>query len=96
MKATMTPETRFQRSSDVVATDMNGEIVMMHIEKGTYFALAGSGGQIWTALEGRASLSEVADFIRSEYDVSEVEDLDGVIAGFVGRLIEQGLVTHAD
>lgn len=92
----MKPETKLQRTNDVVATDMNGEIVMMHIEKGTYFALTGSGGQIWEALESPSTLSEVVDFVEREFDVSEVEDLQGMISEFVGQLVEQELVHYAD
>jgi len=96
MKETMKPDTKLQRTRDVIATDMNGETVMMHIEKGTYFALTGSGGQIWAALESPAMLKEVIEFIESEYDVSDVDNFDIVVSEFVSQLIEQGLVTAAD
>lgn len=90
----MTPDTKFQRTNDVVTTDMNGETVMMHIEKGTYFALTGSGGQIWEALKHPSTLSEVVDFVEREFDVAGVEDLQGMIGEFVDRLIEQDFVHH--
>ena len=92
----MKPETKLHRTRDVVATDMNGETVMMHIDKGTYFALTGSGGQIWAALEEPATLADVVSFIEREFDVSDVDDLEGVIGEFVGQLVEQGLVDTAD
>lgn len=92
----MTTEPKLQRTNDVVATDMNGEMVMMHIEKGTYFAITGSGGQIWDALEQPATLSEVIAHVERESDVSEVEDLPGIVGEFVDKLVEQGLVVSAD
>lgn len=92
----MKPDTKLHRTRDVVATDMNGETVMMHIDKGTYFALTGSGGQVWAALEEPATLTEVVGFIEREYDVSDVDDLQGVIGEFVGKLVEQGLVETVD
>lgn len=95
-KETMKPDTRLQRTSNVVATDMNGETVMMHIEKGTYFALTGSGGQIWAALESPSTLSEVIAFVEREFDVTDVENLDGLIREFVEQLVEQELVHPAD
>ena len=96
MEDSMKPDTRLQRIRDVVATDMNGETVMMHIDKGTYFALTGSGGQIWAALEQPATTEEIVRFVESEYDVSDVDDLAGMIGEFVGQLVEQGLVETAD
>lgn len=92
----MKPDTKLHRTRDVVATDMNGETVMMHIDKGTYFALTGSGGQIWNALEEPATIEEVVSFIEREYDVSQVDNLEHVIGEFVGKLVEQGLVETAD
>lgn len=92
----MKAETRLQRTNDVVATDMDGELVMMHIEKGNYFALTGSGGPIWNALETPSTLTEVIAFVKSEYDVEEVDDLERVISGFIEQLIDQGLVDRVD
>ena len=96
MKDTMKPDTRLQRTHDVVATEMNGETVMMHIDKGTYFALTGSGGQIWAALEEPATLGEVVDFIEREFDVSDVDDLEAMIGEFVEKLLDQELVATVD
>lgn len=86
------PETKLQRIADVVATDMNGETVMMHIEKGTYFALTGSGGQIWAALEQPMTLPEITAFVEREYDVNQIENLDAMVSEFVGKLLEQELI----
>lgn len=95
-KAAMNPNTKLQRSRDVIATDMDGEMVMMHIEKGTYFAMSGSGAGIWAALENPVLLSEVIAHVEREYDVSTVERLDATVAEFVEQLIAQGLVDVAD
>ena len=89
------PEMKLKRIPDVVVAEVNGETVMMHIDKGTYFALTGSGGHIWAALEKPMTLPEITGFVEREYDVSEVKDLDTMVAEFVGKLLEQELV-HPD
>ena len=35
------------RRNDIDTTDLNGEIVMMDLEKGRYFSLNGVGSRIW-------------------------------------------------
>jgi hypothetical protein len=91
----LNPDARLQRALDVVATEMNGETVMMDIEKGTYFALTGSGGQIWAALEAPATLAEVIAVVEREFDVSAVDGHAAMVTEFVAKLLDQGLVTLA-
>lgn len=91
-----TPETKLRRTRDIVATDMNGETVMMNVEKGTYFALTGSGGQIWTALGSPSTLQEIITFVRREFDVAQIDDLDAMITEFVGKLLDHELVVPVD
>lgn len=90
------PAVKLRRNRDTVATDMNGETVMMHVEKGTYFALTGSGGPIWAALDTPSTLPEIITFVRREFDVAEVDDLDALVTEFVGKLLEHELVHPAD
>ncbi len=92
----LAPDTRYVRASDVVATDMNGETVMMDVHKGSYFALTGSGSQIWEQLAEPKKLDELVQALDAEFDASSVEDFEGLIAGFVGDLVAKGLVKPAD
>ncbi|WP_226636658.1 PqqD family peptide modification chaperone [Brevundimonas poindexterae] len=94
--ATLTPATKLRRTRDVVATDMNGETVMMSVDKGTYFALTGSGGPIWAALDEPAALPEIIAFVRREFDVTQIDDLDAMITEFVGKLLDHELVVPVD
>ena len=94
--ANLAPETRYVRASDVVATDMNGETVMMDVHKGSYFALTGSGSQIWEQLEEPKRVDELIAALDAEFDASSVEDFEGLITGFVSDLLAKGLVKPAD
>ncbi|MEM8725858.1 MAG: PqqD family peptide modification chaperone [Pseudomonadota bacterium] len=93
---TIAPSTKLKQATGVVAADMNGETVMMDIDKGVYFALAGTGNQIWSALESPATLAEVIANIRLEYDVAGVEDLEQTVTEFLVNLLNNGLVIEAD
>lgn len=90
---TITPDTKLQRINEVVATDMNGETVMMHIDKGSYFAISGSGSHIWAALEKPVTKGEVIAQLQDEFETDDVEDLDAIVSTFLASLLKQELVT---
>ncbi len=95
-ETTLDPNARYVRASDVVSTDMNGEVVMMHIEKGSYFSLTGTGGPIWDRLEQPLSFAELRDSLASEFDFDDSDANEGLVAEFLAKLIAEGLVVPAD
>ena len=64
-------ECRFVRRHDLIATDMDGETVMMSLERGEYFGLQGVGPRIWELLEERQTVDQLTKIIVTEYDVDE-------------------------
>ncbi|MEO0463971.1 MAG: PqqD family peptide modification chaperone [Pseudomonadota bacterium] len=83
------------RASDVVATDMDGETVMMDVNDGSYFALTGSGPLIWEKLEKPMQINELLTALGEEYDTDGVDDLEGLVRDFVSKLLEKGLLKPA-
>ncbi|QUL37818.1 PqqD family peptide modification chaperone [Erythrobacter sp. JK5] len=90
------PDTRLTQTVGVVAAEMDGETVMMDIDKGVYFAITGTGSQIWAAMDSPATLEEIVAELRREFDTSDVEDLERTVAEFVDKLLSNGLVTAAN
>ena len=89
-------DVRLLRADDVVATDMDGETVMMDVQKGSYFALSGSGTRIWELLEQPRSINDVIAALSEEFDTAGAEDVEGVVTDFVAKLLDKGLVRPAD
>ena len=86
------PTTKLQRIDGAVSVDMDGETVMMDIDNGSYFALTGSGGYIWAALENPATVEEITQHVREEFDASGFDSVEEAVAEFVGDLVQNGLV----
>ncbi len=61
---------KFQRNSEVVATEMDGSLMMMSIELGKYFELNPVSKRIWELLETPVSLSGICDVLLKEYEVT--------------------------
>ncbi len=90
------PTAKYIRATDVVSTDMNGETVMMHIEKGSYFSLTGTGGPIWDRLEKPLTFDELSQSLGEEFDLEGEDGSEGLLADFLAKLIAEGLVVTAD
>ncbi len=82
---------RIYRNPDMVATDMDGDTVMMSFERGTYFGLGGVGPRIWNLLENPTSMSAIVTTICAEYDVDE-ETCSADVQRFLAKMIENELV----
>ena len=87
----MTDAPRYQRVTEIVSTEMDGERVMMSLEQGAYFGLGGIGGTIWDVLAEPRSVAEIEAQIMAEYDV-DAETCHADVAAFLADLERNGLV----
>jgi Coenzyme PQQ synthesis protein D (PqqD) len=60
--------TMISRSPSVLAAEVGGEIVMMSIERGSYFGLDAIGSDIWNRIEPPCSFAALIDGLAAEYD----------------------------
>ena len=60
---------RFERNPDLIWTDVDGETVMLSIERGEYFGLGGIGGHIWQLLAEPVTVDEICQSVVAEFDV---------------------------
>lgn len=89
---TLTPHTLLTRNPDLIATDMDGDLVMMSIERGEYFGVGGVGPRVWELLAQPASVAQLAETICAEYEVDATTCLPDMEA-FAQALLQNGLVT---
>ena len=82
---------RFARNPNLVAADMDGDMVMMSIEHGTYFGLTGIAPQIWEALEQPKSVGELVQELLPQFDVS-ADVLRSDIDAFLNDMHQNGLL----
>jgi hypothetical protein len=60
--------TIISRSPAVVTAEVDGEVVMMSIEKGQYFGLDDIGSDIWKRLDPPCAFSDLIDHLAADYD----------------------------
>lgn len=74
-----------------IISNMDGELVMLSIEKGNYYNLGVLGGEIWSLIEKPIKISDLLDKLISQYDVSQQECEEEVLS-FLSDLYNEGLI----
>ncbi|MDQ0194100.1 lasso peptide biosynthesis PqqD family chaperone [Paenibacillus wynnii] len=79
-----------------IVSDMDGEKVMLSIEKGKYYNLGEVGGAIWETLSTPLSVKDIIYKIQTAYEV-EADICEQDVIPFLQHLIEEELIrfTHA-
>jgi hypothetical protein len=54
---------------DVAAEIVDGEAIIMHLKRGHYYSLEGSGALIWGGIERRMPAGEIADALASYFGI---------------------------
>jgi len=87
----LTKQTIIQRNNDILASDIDGEKVMMSIQQGEYYGLGKTGSFIWDILEQPIAISDLADLITEKYEVSKAQCLNDIMP-FLNDLAEKKLI----
>ena len=84
-------ETIVERNHEIDATDLDGEKVMMDLDKGQYFMLNEVGGDIWELTEKPISVQNIMESLRKEYEVS-AEECEHAVKEFLLHMHHANLV----
>jgi hypothetical protein len=97
MAMEMTLQTVCVPSEDVVAREIEGEIVIVPLVAGIgdaddeLYTLNETGHAIWKLLDGRRNMGEVAAGLAAEFDAPEGE-IETDVLGFAAELTERGIL----
>ncbi|MEG0307049.1 MAG: lasso peptide biosynthesis PqqD family chaperone [Clostridium sp.] len=72
-------EATIARNLEIDATDLDGEVVMMNMEKGEYFMMNEVGSRIWEIIEEPRTVTSVINILLSEFEVEEKDCKETVI-----------------
>jgi len=80
-----------KKSDDFIANEVDGEIVMMNIETGTYISLNHTGKSIWNILETPATIGSIVLQLVDLYGISK-EQCEADVFPFLEQLLEQKII----
>lgn len=85
---TINQDSRLERNPGLVWADVDGETVMMSVERGEYFGLGGVGSRVWELLATPATVAEICETIVAEFRI----DPDACLTDLIGFLTELSAV----
>jgi hypothetical protein len=88
---TLTLDTLLRQHPDQVSAEADGEVLMMHIETGTYYELNEVASFIWTQISEPKRVAEITAAIQAEFEVEEARCQDDALS-FLKSMIEDGVV----
>lgn len=84
--------TKVCQSKEIDDADLNGEKVMMNLDKGKYFALNSVGSRIWDIMREEIYVGDIVNILLEEYDVDK-EMCKNNVLNYLEILENQDLVT---
>lgn len=93
--ATLTLDSVLSQHPDQVATEVDGEVLMMNVDSGNYYGLNEVASFVWNTLAEPTTVRDLCTAIYSEFDV-ERERCETDTLVFLQNLFNDGLVklTH--
>mgnify|MGYP000950733417 CR=1 FL=1 len=88
------PNETFVQSEGHLVSDMDGEKVMLSVQKGKYYNLGEVGGRIWELLASPITLERLVNQLLEQYEV-EPELCREQVCSFLGNLLNEGLIRRS-
>jgi hypothetical protein len=87
----VTDATLISRSPNVLTAEVDGEVLMLSIERGRYFCLNDVGSDIWRQLDAPCSFAELIDRLTADYDATRATIAEDVQA-LLSRMVAEDIV----
>ena len=80
------------RGEDYVFNEVDGELVMMNIENGSYASMNDTGKSIWGLIEEPKTVDEVLTSLIVEYDIDR-QTAETEVISFIKKLVKVKVIT---
>ncbi len=98
MQIEVTADSVCDRSEDVVAREIQGELIIIPLTAGIgdmedeFYSLNETGRAIWSRLDGVKTLRDISADLAAEYDAPAGE-IERDVVGLVTELVRRGILT---
>lgn len=80
-----------RRTGDLIETEVDGELVALHVDNGTCYGFNGTATRIWALIEQPKRLSELKEALLREFDV-DPSTCEAQLKDLLDELAADGLV----
>ena len=82
-------------SPQVIHENIDGELILVHMEKGTYYTTDEVGAVLWSLIESRCTVSEMQEGLAAQFDAGR-EEIEAAVASFIELLVAEDIVRRED
>jgi hypothetical protein len=79
----------------VVSETIDGEVIVIHLEQGSYFSLRDTAADLWALVEHGCDADTIVQTLATRYS-SPSEEIAGAAGRFLEELREEGLVVESN
>ncbi|HEX9966182.1 MAG TPA: PqqD family peptide modification chaperone [Allosphingosinicella sp.] len=83
------------RRGELIETEVDGELVALHIDNGVCYGFNNTATRIWSLIEEPKRVSEIREVLLREYEV-EPEACEAQLRDLLGELESDGLIELKD
>ena len=80
----------------VVSETIDGEVIVIHLERGSYFSLRDSAAELWALVEEGCEPDAIARALAGRYGASSSEEVTAATERFLEELRQEGLVVESN
>ena len=92
MRETITLDTAIARRTDLMTSDLSEtELVMLNIERGSYYGMADAAKAIWSQLDEPRSIAAVCARLTTQFVVDQ-ETCEREVLAFVDEMLKDDLI----
>lgn len=93
--ANINTSTLLKRNPDMIAANLDGDLVMMNEKLGRYYGISGVGARAWELLETPATIDDLVQTICQEYEI-DTATCQQDITRFAQDLMKVNLIEPVD
>ncbi len=90
----LTQDTLLTRTSSVLQSEVDGDIVALDVEKGQCYGMNTVASQVWALLEAPMTPAQICARLEADYEVDE-DTCRAQVLGLLEDLLAEGLVKRA-
>ena len=91
MSPPVTLDDTLTAAKDVIAREVDGEIIILSLDRASYFGINRSGASVWQAILDRRPLREASAVIEREFGIPAAQ-ADSDVLDLARQLLDAGLV----
>jgi hypothetical protein len=79
----------------VIYENIDGELILVHMERGAYYTTDEAGALLWNLIESRCTVSEMREALESQFEATP-QEIEAATTSFLAQLVAEDLVSRED